>query len=51
MCQISSLFPRLHAWVPSFVCLFETSWTVTHQAPLCMGFSRQEDWNEWPFPT
>ena len=20
-------------------------WTVTHQAPLSMGFTRQEDWN------
>ena len=22
-----------------------TSWTVAHQAPLSMGFSRQEDWS------
>ena len=26
-----------------------TSWTVTHQAPLFMGFSRQEDWSGLPF--
>ena len=25
--------------------LFETPWTVAHQAPLSMGFSRQEDWS------
>ena len=51
MCQLSSLFPRLHACVLSFVWLFETSWTVAHQAPLSMEFSRQEDWHGWPFPT
>ena len=27
-----------------------TPWTVVHQAPLCMGFSRQEYWNGLPFP-
>ena len=26
------------------VWLFETPWTVAHQAPLSMGFSRQESW-------
>ena len=25
-------------------------WTVAHQAPLSLGFSRQEYWNESPFP-
>ena len=25
-------------------------WTVAHQAPLSMGFSRQEYWSELPFP-
>ena len=29
--------------------LFVTSWTVAHQAPLSMGFSRQEYWNGLPF--
>ena len=32
---------------------FETPWTVAHQAPLSMGFSRQEQprkWSELPFP-
>ena len=28
-----------------------TSWTVTHQAPLSMDFSRQEYWNGLPFPS
>ena len=29
-----------------------TLWvTVVLQGPLSMGFSRQEYWNEWPFPS
>ena len=35
----------------SCVWLFATPWTVTHQAPLYMGFSRQEYWSELPFPS
>ena len=38
-----------HAWIrvnaaaylPSHVGLFVTSWTVAHQVPLSMGFSRE----------
>ena len=30
--------------------LFVTPWTVAHQAPLSMGFSRQECWSGWPSP-
>ena len=30
--------------------LFATPWTVSHQAPLSMGFSRQEYWSGLPFP-
>ena len=26
-------------------------WTVVHQAPLSMGFSRQEHWSELPCPS
>ena len=32
----------------SHVWLFVTLWTMAHQAPLCMGFSRQEFWSELP---
>ena len=32
-------------------CLFATSWTVAHQAPLSMGLSRQEYWSGLPFPS
>ena len=28
-----------------------TPWTVACQAPLSMGFSRQEDWSGLPFPS
>ena len=34
----------------SHVRLFATQWTVAHQAPLSMGFSRQEYWSGLPFP-
>ena len=28
-----------------------TPWTVAHQTPLSMGFSRQEYWSELTFPS
>ena len=31
----------------SHVQLFVTQWTVAHQAPLSIGFSRQEYWSAW----
>ena len=34
----------------SRVRLFVTPWAVARQAPLAMGFSRQEYWSELPFP-
>ena len=35
----------------SLVQLFATPWTVAHQAPLSMGFTRQEYWSRLPFPS
>ena len=35
----------------SSVWLFVTPWTVAYQAPLSMGFSRQEYWSGLPFPS
>ena len=35
----------------SHVQLFVIPWTVTYQAPLSMGFSRQEYWSGLPFPS
>jgi len=44
----------MHAWMLnrfSHVQLFATPWTVPHQAPLSMEFSRQEYWSRLPFPS
>ena len=35
----------------SRVRLFTTLWTVAHEAPPSMGFSRQEYWSGLPFPS
>ena len=42
---------RAAVWSLSHVWLFATSWTVAHQAPLSMGFSRHEYWSGLPFPS
>ena len=54
------------AWVPSLgwedplekekatqssILAWRIPWTVACQAPLSMGFSRQEYWSGWPFPS
>ena len=36
---------------PSHVWFFATLWTVDHQAPLSVGFPRQEYWSRLPFPS
>ena len=40
----------MYAQSLSHVQLFGTPWTVARQAPLPMGFSRQEYWSGLPFP-
>ena len=40
MCEVAQSCPTL-----------ATPWTVAHQAPLSMGFSRQEYWSGLPFPS
>ena len=35
----------------SHVRLFETPWAVAHQAPLSVGFLRQEYWSGLPYPS
>ena len=42
--------PRLKVKSLSRVRLFVTLWTVAYQAPLSVGFSRQEYWTGLPFP-
>ena len=37
--------------VLSCIWFFTTLWTVAHQAPLPMGFFRQEYWSGLPFPS
>ena len=37
----------IHSSVPAW----EIPWTVVYQASLSVGFSRQENWNELPFPS
>ena len=32
-------------------CLTLAPWSLAHQAPLSMGFSRQEYWSGLPFPS
>ena len=43
---------RTHGWcMLSRVWLFATPWTVAHQAPLSMGFLRQQYWSGLQFPS
>ena len=37
--------------VKSLSHVFATPWTVAHQAPPSMGFSRKEYWSGLPFPS
>ena len=51
--QILSLSPHFVCCAKPLSCvwLFVTLWTIVHQAPLCMGFSRQEYRSGLPFPS
>ena len=41
----------IHGVSKSQSCLYlVTPWTAAHQAPLSMGFSRQEHWSGVPLP-
>ena len=42
---------RTHMCALTHVQLFATPWTVANQAPLSIGFPRQEYWSGSPFPT
>ena len=42
VCRVLSCLSRVQ--------LFGTLWTLAHQAPLSMGFSRQEYWSGLPCP-
>ena len=47
---LSLIFSSIRVKVLDHVQLFETPWTVAHQAPLSTGFSRQEYWSGLPCP-
>ena len=40
----------MYVFMFNLVQLFLTPWTVACQAPLSMGFSKQDYWNGLPFP-
>ena len=46
-------YMKVKVKVKSLTCVqhFATPWTVAHQAPQFMGFSKQEYWNGLPFPS
>ena len=44
-------FSRSEVKSLSRVQLFATPWIVAYQAPLSLGFSRQEYWSGLPFPS
>ena len=46
-----SLFKVSEVKSLSHVQLFATLWTIAYQAPLSMGFFRQEYWSGLPFPS
>ena len=48
---ILSNFKTMVKGILSRVRLFATPWTEAYQAPLSMGFSRQERWSGLPFPS
>ena len=49
--KIKSTMKRGEVKSLSRVQLFATPWTVAYQAPLSMGFSRQEYWSGLPLPS
>ena len=53
VCPAAPEYCPYHEWVKSFshVRLFVTPWTVAHQAPLSMGFSRQGYWSGFATPS
>ena len=55
-CTVVSPAAKIDGWLRSAqllccVWLFVAPWNIGCQAPLSMGFSRQENWNRLPFPT
>ena len=49
--NLNTELPHTCTQLLSHVQLFATPWTVAHQAPLSLGFPRQEYWSGLPFPS
>ena len=50
-CTSSGVGVKVKCESPGHAQLFVTPWTVAHQAPLSMEFSKQENWSGLPFPS
>ena len=48
--ELGKLDVCVHAKLLQSCPTLATLWTVSHQAPLSIGFSRQEDWSGLPCP-
>ena len=50
---ISAFYKSACMYAQSLSCvrLFATPWTTAHQAPLSLGFPKQEYWSGLPFPS
>ena len=51
LCNLSKHIQELLRACSVVTDFFVTPWTEAYQAPLFMGFSRQEDWNGLPLPS
>ena len=49
--QMKLIFKSVCVLVSHLFQFFLTPWTVAHQAPLSMGFPKQEYWSKLPFPS
>ena len=50
-CSLRGFWPHASECLSLCVQLFVTPWTVAHQAPLSMEFSRQQYWSGLPWPS
>ena len=51
MHNLTNYYRKVQVKLLSHVRLFATLWTVAHQAPQSIEFSRQEYWSGLPFPS
>ena len=49
--EVTKIIHEQKCWSLSCVQLLVTQWTAARQAPLSMGFPRQEYWSGLPFPS